>query len=76
MVIDAVGRPAEVGQKVAFGQANKGAHPLRVGVISKVAAKTVTIEYERITKRWSDGAEIVLTETAQRGSGAFVVVQA
>jgi hypothetical protein len=75
MVIDAVGRPAEVGQKVAFGQANKGAHPLRVGVISKVTAKTVTIEYERITKRWSDKAEIVLTETAQRGAGAFVVVQ-
>lgn len=76
MVMDAVGRPAEVGQKVAFGQANKGAHPLRVGVISKVSAKTVTIEYERITKRWSDGAELVLTETAQRGAGAFVVVQA
>lgn len=75
MVMDAVGRPAEVGQKVAFGQANKGAHPLRVGVISKVAAKTVTIEYERVAKRWSDGAEIVLTETAQRGAGAFVVVQ-
>lgn len=75
MVMDAVGRLAEVGQKVAFGQANKGAHPLRVGVISKVSAKTVTIEYERIAKRWSDGAEIVLTETAQRGAGAFVVVQ-
>lgn len=75
MVMDAVGRLAEVGQKVAFGQANKGAHPLRVGIISKVAAKTVTIEYERIAKRWSDGAEIVLTETAQRGAGAFVVVQ-
>lgn len=76
MVMDAVGLPAEVGQKVAFGQANKGAHPLRIGVISKVTAKTVTIEYERITKRWSDKAEVVLTETAQRGSGAFVVVQA
>ncbi|QJI52605.1 hypothetical protein VLC6_31 [Klebsiella phage VLC6] len=75
MVMDAVGRLAEVGQKVAFGQANKGAHPLRVGVISKVSAKTATIEYERIAKRWSDGAEIVLTETAQRGAGAFVVVQ-
>lgn len=75
MVMDAVGQLAEVGQKVAFGQANKGAHPLRVGVISKVAAKTVTIEYESITKRWSDGAEIVLPETAQRGAGAFVVVQ-
>lgn len=76
MVMDAVGLPAEVGQKVAFGQANKGAHPLRIGVISKVTAKTVTIEYERTTKRWSDKAEVVLTETAQRGSGAFVVVQA
>lgn len=75
MVTDAVGRRAEVGQKVAFGQANRGAQPLCVGVISKVTAKTVTIEYERTTKRWSDKAEMVLTETAQRGAGAFVVVQ-
>lgn len=75
MVMDAVGRPAEVGQKVAFGQANRGAHPLCVGVISKVTAKTVAIEYERTTKRWSDKAEVVITETAQRGAGAFVVVQ-
>lgn len=76
MVKDAVGRVAEVGQKVAFGQANRGAHPLIVGTISKVSPKTVTIEYERVAVRWSDKERVVVIDSAQRNSGAFVVVQA
>lgn len=75
MVKDAVGRVAEVGQKVAFGQANRGAHPLIVGTISKVSSKTVTIEYERVAVRWSDKERVVVIDSAQRNSGAFVVVQ-
>lgn len=75
MVIDALGVPAEVGQRVVFGQANKGAQPLRVGVISKVTAKTATIEYECTTTRCSDRAQITIVESAQRVSGAFAVVQ-
>lgn len=76
MVKDAVGRVAEVGQKVAFGQANRGAHPLIVGTISKVSSKTVIIEYERVAVRWSDKERVVVIDSAQRNSGAFVVVQA
>lgn len=74
MVKDAVGRVAEVGQKVAFGQANRGAHPLIVGTISKVSSKTVTIEYERVAVRWSDKERVVVIDSAQRNSGAFVQV--
>ena len=76
MVKDAVGRVAEVGQKAAFGQANRGAHPLIVGTISKVSSKTVIIEYERVAVRWSDKERVVVIDSAQRNSGAFVVVQA
>ncbi|UFK09495.1 hypothetical protein KPPK1081_29 [Klebsiella phage KPPK108.1] len=75
MVVDALGRVAEIGQQVAFGEANKGAHPLRIGTIVKVSDKTVTVEYERAPARWGRRDLGMIKDTARRGSGAFVQVQ-
>lgn len=76
MVVDALGRVAEIGQQVAFGEANKGAHPLRIGTIVKVSDKTVTVEYERAPARWErrDLCVQMIKDTARRSSGAFVQV--
>lgn len=75
MVVDALGRVAEIGQQVAFGEANKGAHPLRIGTIVKVSDKTVTVEYERAPARWERRDLGTIKDTARRSSWAFVVVQ-
>lgn len=75
MVVDALGRVAEIGQQVAFGEANKGAHPLRIGTIVKVSDKTVTVEYERTPARWERRDLGMIKDTARRSSGAFVQVQ-
>lgn len=75
MVVDALGRVAEIGQRVAFGEANKGAHPLRIGTIVKVSDKTVTVEYERAPARWERRDLGMIKDTARRSSGAFVQVQ-
>lgn len=75
MVVDALGRVAEIGQQVAFGEANKGAHPLRIGTIVKVSDKTVTVEYERKPARWERRDLGMIKDTARRSSGAFVQVQ-
>ena len=75
MVVDALGRVAEIGQQVAFGEANKGAHPLRIGTIVKVSDKTVTVEYERAPARWERRDLDMIKDTARRSSGAFVQVQ-
>lgn len=74
MVVDALGRVAEIGQQVAFGEANKGAHPLRIGTIVKVSDKTVTVEYERAPARWERRDLGTIKDTARRSSGAFVQV--
>lgn len=75
MVVDALGRVAEIGQQVAFGEANKGAHPLRIGTIVKVSDKTVTVECERAPARWERRDLGMIKDTARRSSWAFVVVQ-
>lgn len=75
MVVDALGRVAEIGQQVAFGEANKGAHPLRIGTIVKVSDKTVTVEYERTPARWERRDLGMIKDTARRSSWAFVQVQ-
>lgn len=74
MVVDALGRAAEIGQRVAFGEANKGAHPLRIGTIVKVSDKTVTVEYERGPARCERKDFGLGKNTARRSSGAFVQV--
>lgn len=74
MVTDALGRAAEIGQRVAFGEANKGAHPLRIGTVVKVSDKTVTIEYERGPARWERKDLGIIKDVARRSSGAFVQV--
>lgn len=75
-LLDAQGVAPERGQRVAFGQANKGAHPLCIGEITDIAAKTVLIRWERPAERWErDRAPSgYVTEIARRGNAAFVVL--
>lgn len=76
-VIDALGRLAEAGQHVAFGEGGKGAQPLKVGVISKVNPKTVEIAWKRPAKRWESSeadSEGEVTRYTLRSSLAFVQV--
>lgn len=59
-VVDCFGREAQVGQLVAFAQANRGAQEFIQGEIVKVNKKTVEIEDE-------DGYP------HRRGSGCYVL---
>lgn len=73
MVIDAFGVTAEVGMKVAFGKAQRGAQPLSVGEIVSIGPKTVRIQQVKQITHWQTRKPVESFEHHQRPNGAFVV---
>lgn len=76
-VLDALGVVPKIGDRVAFGQGNKGAHPLLIGTISDVASKSVLIQWERAAHgQWEKQQYPTgwVKEQSRRLNAAFVVL--
>lgn len=75
-LLDAQGVIPVRGQRVAFGQASKGAHPLLIGEITDIADKTVLIRWDRPAERWESARAPsgYVAELTRRGNAAFVVL--
>lgn len=70
MIKDAQEKEVKVGDKVAFGQAGRGAQELEIGVVSKLTEKGVKIEQPYYNK-WNDTNTV---KEHYRIAKAFVVL--
>ena len=78
VVLDAVGNVPNIGDRVVFAPAQRGAQEFVKGVIVKVSDKTVTIEHGGWkfdeSKRGYVGVDDCLWSSARK-SGCFVIVK-
>ena len=77
VVLDAVGNVPNIGDRLVFAPAQRGAQEFVKGVIVKVSDKTVTIEhgalrYDLSTRKyvWKENVDF-----SKRKSGCFVIVE-
>lgn len=74
---DVLGKEAQVGLSVAYGEASKGAKSLRLGTIVKVNPKTIDIVGREKPQPWERsraGSDGLVEVTARRSDGAFIII--